>query len=71
MATNDEILINIGKSLKREMFLKGFTRDQLSEKSGVTRATIWKIFKGKKSNSSSIAAIISALDIKELKFEDQ
>ena len=59
-----EIYIRIGFNLMKQRRLKGWTQEQLAEKSGVSRTRISKIENGKENfNIESLFLIAQSLEI--------
>ena len=59
-----EIYIRIGFNLMKQRRLKGWTQEQLSEKSGVSRSRISKMENGKENfNIESLFLIAQSLEI--------
>lgn len=42
---------------------KGITQDELSEKSGITRATLWRLESGEVTTTKTLMKIADALDV--------
>lgn len=57
-------LATIGDTVNQAMFNKRIGINELSQKSGINKLTIYKIFRGKNYNLSSLVAVCNALDLK-------
>ena len=64
-----EIYIRIGFNLMKQRRLKGWTQEQLAEKSGVSRSRISKMENGKENfNIESLFLIAQSLEIDFIEF---
>ena len=65
-ASGKEMLVNMGKQIRLARLRRGIQVDEIADKAGISRVTVWAVEKGMDSVAiGNYAAILSALEVSE------